>query len=143
LAGQLGCAVGMTQFVNGGAQVFEGGQMYFLATTPKYIYSLTVDGRFRRFVDTWVEGVDPNSGGEIPPSGLIEPIRGFGKVWRLNPDVRAALGWAVTGELGGIATLQAFERGRAIFLPDRGETIIMVDNPDGQSGSWRAFSGGF
>jgi hypothetical protein len=133
----------MTQFVNGGAQVFEGGQMYFLATTPKYIYSLTVDGRFRRFVDTWVEGVDPNSGGEIPPSGLIEPIRGFGKVWRLNPDVRAALGWAVTGELGGIATLQAFERGRAIFLPDRGETIIMVDNPDGQSGSWRAFSGGF
>ncbi len=143
LAGQLGCAVGMTQFINGGAQVFQGGMMYFLALSPTYIYSLTVDTRFRRFPDTWVEGVDPNSGGEVPPDGLIEPIRGFGKVWRLNPDVRAALGWAVTGELGGVVTLQAFERGRAIFLPDRGETIVMIDNPDGQSGSWRAFSGGF
>lgn len=143
LAGQLGCAVGIAQFVNGGAQVFQGGEMYFVATNPKYIYSFTVDGRFRRFVDTWVEGVDPNSGGETPPTGLIEPIRGFGKVWRLNPDVRAALGWAVTGELGGIITLQAFERGRAIYLPDRGETLVMVDNPDGQSGTWRAFSGGF
>jgi hypothetical protein len=143
LAGSLGCALGMTQFVSGGAQVFQGGTMYFVAFPPSTIFSLTADGRFRRFADTWVEGVDPNSGGEIPPTGLIEPIRGFGKVWRLNPDVRAALGWATTGELGGVITLQAFERGRAFYLPERGETIVLIDNPDGQSGQWRAFSGGF
>jgi hypothetical protein len=143
LASQLGCAVGIPQFVSGAAQVFQGGTMYYVAVSPAFIYSLTADSRFRRFADTWIEGVDPNSGGEIPPPGLIEPIRGFGKVWRLNPDVRAGLGWAVTGELGGVVTLQSFERGRAIFLPDRGETILMMDNPDGQSGVWRAFSGGF
>lgn len=143
VAGSLGCPVGLPQFVTGGAQVFQGGLMYFVSGTPNYIYSLTgSDGRFRRFVDSWREG-DPPGIAETPPPGLIQPIRGFGKVWRENSDVRAQLGWALTGELGGSIQVQAFERGRALYLQQRGETIILIDNPDGNSGTWRAFPGGF
>lgn len=139
----LGCASGTPTHYAGAAQVFQDGIMYYLDGSPKSIYVLMVDGRYRRFDDTWTQGVDPESGGEIPPTGLIEPIRGFGKVWRTNSDVRAALGWAITNELGDTATVQFFERGRAVYLPVRGETIILAEDPGGQSGVWRAVSGGF
>ena len=139
----LGCPVGTPLHYAGAAQVFENGMMYYLDGAPRSIYTLTVDGRYRRFDDTWVQNVDPDSGGEVPPPGLIEPIRGFGKVWRTNPDMRAALGWAITNELGDSATVQFFEHGRAIFLPVRGETILLAEEVGGQSGMWRAISGGF
>lgn len=143
LSAALGCPVGLTLPMASAAQVFERGIMYYLEGPPRSIYVLTIDGRFSRFDDTWIEGVDPVSAGEVPPLGLLEPIRGFGKVWRANPAVRSALGWAVTAETGGSATLQFFERGRAVYLAERGETVIFVDEAFGQSGTWRAYPGGF
>jgi hypothetical protein len=139
----LGCATGAVVTLAGAAQVFESGIMYYLPGAPKSIYVLTIDGRFRRFDDTWIDGVDPSSGGEVPPAGLIEPIRGFGKVWRTNPEVRAALGWAITNELGDHTSVQYFDHGRAIYLPVRGETVILLDDLGAQSGIWQAFSGSF
>ncbi|MDX1613696.1 MAG: hypothetical protein R3300_05250 [Candidatus Promineifilaceae bacterium] len=46
-----------------------------------------------------------NRVGEEPPYGLIEPVRGFGLVWRgevegLTIDLRQALGWATEHEVG-------------------------------------------
>jgi len=143
LSNALGCASGTPARFAGAAQVFQSGTMYYLDGAPRSIYVLTIDGHYRRFDDTWVQGVDPDSAGEIPPPGLIEPIRGFGKVWRTNADVRASLGWAITNEMGDTATVEYFERGRAIYLPVRGETIILAEDPGGQSGVWRAISGGF
>ena len=35
-----------------------------------------------------------------PPAGLLQPDRGFGKLWREVPEVRDMLGWAVTPEFG-------------------------------------------
>jgi hypothetical protein len=99
---------------------------------------ITFDGRFRRFDDTWAPGIDPEGGGETPPLGLIEPKRGFGKVWRLFPDVRSLLGWAINEEVGGTASTLPFERGRAIALPQRNETILLIDDPGSQMGTWRS-----
>lgn len=143
LSTALGCPSGTPVRFAGAAQVFQNGMMYYLDGAPRSIYVLTIDGRYHRYDDTWVQGVDPDSGGEVPPPGLIEPIRGFGKVWRQNPDVRTSLGWAITNELGDTATVQYFERGRAIYLPVRGETVILAEDPNGQTGIWRAISGGF
>jgi hypothetical protein len=143
LSAALGCPLGTTMNMEAAAQVFERGTMYYLQGPPRSIYVLSVDGRFSRFEDTWVEGVDPASGSEIPPPGFFEPIRGFGKVWRINPAVRGALGWAAGAEAGGQAVVQLFERGRAIYLSVRGETIILAEEALGQSGTWRAFPGGF
>ncbi|MFQ3566974.1 MAG: hypothetical protein SNJ59_08225 [Aggregatilineales bacterium] len=143
----IGCPIGMPPVpvvVAAAWQPFERGFMIYLQGAPGSIYVLTNDNRFRFFIDTWVSGVDPESGGELPPPGLVEPVRGFGNVWRSNPSVRAALGWAVAAEAGDLATLQLFERGRAIYLPARAETFILIDDfALASAGNWRAFSGGY
>ncbi len=138
----IGCPQGSSYSTTTAVQAFEHGTMIYVQS-PSAIYVLTLDGRFRRFDDTWVSGVDPDIGGETPPLGLIEPKRGFGKVWRLNLDVRGALGWGVTEEQGASGTYQTFDRGRALFLPQRGDTILLIDDPGGASGTWRALSVSF
>src|SRR5918997_532794 len=42
--------------------------------------------------------------------------RGFGQVWRQEPGVREALGWATTSERSDRATLQFFDNGVMIWL---------------------------
>lgn len=144
LQNQIGCPLGITATQSGSAaQLFERGMMVYLAGNPGTIYSLANDGTFRRFNDTFAAGVDPDSGGETPPVGYLEPVRGFGKVWRTNPDVRLALGWAIIPEAGDTASLLAFERGRALYLPQRGMTVVLIDDFGGMSGRWRSFGGSF
>ena len=50
--------------------------------------------------DTFVEGEAESDAEIVPPEGLFQPVRGFGKLWRENPEVKAALGWALDTELG-------------------------------------------
>jgi len=142
LSQSLGCPVGSLVTTATAIQSFERGAMIYVQGSPGSIYALSLDGRFRRFDDTWTSS-EPETGGETPPLGLIEPKRGFGKVWRLNLDVRGSLGWAVTDEQGATTSVQLFERGRAIFLPQRGETYLLIDDPGGLTGSWRTLPGGF
>jgi hypothetical protein len=52
------------------------------------------------FVDTWTSAEPESDPSIVPPAGLYQPIRGFGKVWRNNPEVRDRLGWAVAPEEG-------------------------------------------
>lgn len=138
----LGCPVGSLMTTTTAVQAFEHGSMVYVQGSPGSIYVLSLDGRFRRFDDTWVSG-EPETGGETPPLGLLEPKRGFGKVWRNNLDVRGALGWGVTEEQGATTSVQLFERGRAVFLPQRGETYLLIDDPGGATGSWRTLPTGF
>jgi hypothetical protein len=39
--------------------------------------------------------------------------------------------------------VQLFDRGRAIFLPQRGETYLLNDDPGGATGAWRTLPVGF
>jgi len=134
----LGCSQGGTLNYGAAVQRFERGLMIYVATTPAVIYVVYNNGRWSQFADTFVEGVDPVSGGEMAPSGLFEPIRGFGKVWRGNADVRGGLGWASTTESGTTATVMYFDRGQMIALPlygqvaalgTTGESQVLVGNP--------------
>jgi hypothetical protein len=139
----VGCPQGAPSSTVSAVQSFEHGSMLYLQGSPNYIYVLTLDGRFRRYDDTWVSGVDPESGGETPPLGLLEPRRGFGKVWRNNLEARGALGWAIDEEQGATSPLQLFERGRAVFLPQRGQAYVLSEDPGGLSGTWRAIPASF
>ncbi len=143
LAAQLGCPVGAPPAASSSAsayQPFERGAMVWLGGP---IYALLGAGRFQRFDDTFVAGVDPDSGGEAPPAGLVEPVRGFGKVWRGTPGVRADLGWGLAAESGAQAALQRFERGWLVYLPQRGDILALVEDPGGVTGTWRALPGAF
>lgn len=137
LAAQLGCPIGETMSISNAQQGYERGLMLWMSSLGpaggESIYALFSNGSYQRFNDTWLEGVDPISLGLTPPNGLIEPIRGFGKVWRDSAGVSEAIGWATTGENGGSATLQAFERGEMIYVPQTGQTYILVA---GQPGTW-------
>ncbi len=147
LQSALGCPVGAppaSVLLPGAWQPFERGFMVYVQGTPGSIYALSSDGRFRRYDDTFISGTDPESGGETPPSGLLEPIRGFGKVWRANLDARGLLGWATRSETGDTLTALIFERGQALYLPGQAQTFLLVNDASlPGSGTWRAFSGSF
>ncbi|MCB9452946.1 MAG: hypothetical protein H6672_16010 [Anaerolineaceae bacterium] len=143
---QIGCPLGsppVTASLASAAQSYERGFMVWVAGSPGTIYTLFGTGAYQQFPDTYTDGVDPASGGESPPAGLIEPVRGFGKVWRTYPNVRDGLGWATNAEAGAQSTVQQFERGWMMALPQRGEILILTSDSSGVSGSWRAVPGGF
>jgi len=146
LTQQLGCPIGQPPIVSQvptAVQTYQNGEMIWVQGPPNYIYALNSNGTFHRYDDTFVAGVDPESGGETPPVGLIEPVRGFGKVWRNTPEVRNGLGWALNPEQGGTASVQLFDRGRAFYLPQRPETVLLIDDPGGLSGTWRSVNASF
>lgn len=95
-------------------QMFERGRMIWIEPI-RQIWVLTgeeVDpwgGTWECFNDTFVEGQMERDAAFDPPANITtssslpgavpsQPIRGFGKIWRENPDVREALGWALTSE---------------------------------------------
>lgn len=80
-------------------QVFERGRMFWLEPV-KEIWVIIDGGQWRRYPDTFKEGEAEYDPALTPPAGLKQPIRGFGKVWRENEEVRAALGWAKDVEYG-------------------------------------------
>ena len=135
----IGCAVTAAVAINSASLNFDNGKMLWasqLADTPtKVIYVLYNNGTYQRYNDTWFEGTDPESTGEIAPAGKITPVRGFGKVWHNNPAVKSGLGWATGTEAGTPGQIQRFERGEMLFVAALGQTFIFVG---GTTNSWRA-----
>jgi len=59
-------------------------------------------GEWLIFVDEWNEAQEPEVDPTLtPPADLMQPVRGFGKVWRdlLTEQQREELGWATATEL--------------------------------------------
>jgi hypothetical protein len=88
------------------------------------VYVLYADGSYQRFEDSFDAAVDPVSGGETPPNGLVEPILGFGKVWRDRPGVRESLGWATSSETPGVGRFQLFFRGDMVWISQTNQTYV-------------------
>lgn len=118
-------------------QPYENGLMIWISQLgwepQKMVYVLFDDGTYQRYVDTWQDGM-PESGGETPPDGFLEPVRGFGKVWREQPGVRERLGWALQIENGGAGQIQRFAGGEMVYLPQIGQTYIFIQ---GSPAVWR------
>jgi hypothetical protein len=63
----------------------------------------------------------PDDQTQPTPSGFINPINGFGRVWRNYDVIRNTLGWAISGETGYTATITSSDQsyyGGSISLPD-------------------------
>jgi len=94
-------------------QRFDNGVMIWVEETGR-IYAFLNDGRWRSFADTFREGDPESDPAFAPPAGKQQPVRGFGKVWRQHPDLRDAIGWALTKEEPSTALRQPFERGEIL-----------------------------
>ena len=84
-------------------QVFEDGRMFWLQPTGQiWVMVVTGEGRgtWQVYEDTFAEGEAERDDSLTPPEGMSQPERGFGKLWRENPDIREQLGWAITPEFG-------------------------------------------
>lgn len=81
-------------------------------------------GNWLIFVDDWDEDTEPESDPNMEPDDpdLIQPIRGFGKVWRerLSNRQRRAIGYATAGEFKFVTDYRYDPGG---FLNEEGEFI--------------------
>lgn len=124
--------------VSGAWAHFERGEMYWIqlrggrGVIYVVIYGANNTMRYQRFDDTWSEGQPINSG-LTPPPGLREPSRGFGKVWREQPGIRDALGWAVEDERAVQMYYQAFDRGSMMAVMYNYGTSIWKFFADGRA----------
>lgn len=124
-------------------QPFEHGRMIWLedvGVLARVILVLYDDGQFAMFDDTWTEGDPESDPAFVPPAGLLQPIRGFGKLWRENAGVRDKLGWATAGEQGFDTVFQtqiAESIGATAFLRALDGKIIRVSGWDVGTGTWQ------
>ncbi len=127
---------------------FEHGWMIWLqeVRTESTIYQKVIlvfynDGHFEKYTDTFLEGTDPESDPSIvPPAGLYQPVRGFGKLWRTNQTVRNQLGWATAPEQGFNTQWQmqmAESIGIPFFVRRLDGRIVRAAGWDMGYGTWR------
>jgi len=138
--GSLGYATAVEQELWCAEQHFERGQMFWLdqlREDPIYMLYYGAGepgGNWQRYVDTWREG-DPESAGLAPPTGLFEPIRGFGQLWREELNGPSALiGWALEPEQGFTGSVQPFEHGLMLWTPLDQAVYVLWDD-----GTWTAY----
>lgn len=97
-------------------QRYENGRMFWLEPINQ-IWVLYSDAEEERniwavYTDTFQEGQPETDPTIVPPEGLFQPERGFGKLWRENPEVQEALGWALEPELGHVTDYEYRAGGR-------------------------------
>jgi len=95
------CPASSALVTQGVYQVFQNGLMIWLQGNG-YIFVLHSDGnspQWEMFPDTWEAGMPEKDDLLVAPAGLIQPVRGFGKVWREQHGVKDRLSWALEGEV--------------------------------------------
>jgi hypothetical protein len=92
------------------------------------IYGLMPDQSWFFTGDTWREGDPSSDPAIIPPAGLYQPVRGFGKVWRERFGVRQALGWATAEEVGFSAIIQEFTGGVVWQEADQSTGLMLFND---------------
>ncbi len=116
-------------------QRFEGGWMFWLQPN-RQIWLLSADQAGRQiwsvYDDSFVDGdaeYDPNL---APPENRFQPVRGFGKLWRENLEVRQIMGWALSPEVGHSARYEYRQGGHlnddAAYVPGPGYHLISSVN---------------
>mgnify|MGYP001463996663 CR=1 FL=1 len=113
-------------------QLFENGRMFWLEPNREiWVLIVTGEGRgaWTVYQDTWTEGVDPESDETIiPPDGMLQPVRGFGTLWRTVPNLREDLGWAVSQEFGYLSDYQYVPGGTldgaGVYTPGPGYHVV-------------------
>jgi serine/threonine-protein kinase len=130
VTGSLGCPRAEAIEVDAARQPFEHGWLLWRRDV-NLIYGLEPDQSWFFTGDTRRDGDPSDDPAIIPPNGLYQPVRGFGKVWREESGVRESLGWATAEEQGFTAIIQEFAGG-TVWQDAEGEAGVILFN-DGSS----------
>ena len=127
---QLGCPTRGPVAANAAFQPFEQGLMFWRAD-ERTIYVLHADSAWAHYIDTYADAEPESAPALQPPKGLLQPVRGFGKLWRQQlGGPQSDLGWALAEERGYMILTQPFTGGQ-IFLGPNGEVYILY-----ATGTW-------
>jgi hypothetical protein len=103
----------------------------FWVEPTKQIWVLVVEGpghgAWTVYEDTFEEGQPESDPSIVPPTPLLQPMRGFGKLWRDNPEVRDELGWAETPEFGYVSNYEYHPGGEVVdgeYVPGPGYHVL-------------------
>jgi hypothetical protein len=125
---------------------FEHGMMLWLNVPDEYspVQSVLVlfdDGTYAAYQDTWVDGDPIDDPSLTPPTGLYQPGRGFGKIWREAPSVRDRLGWATAPESGADGDLQGFDAGYMVQIGALDQIYVFYGNfAWTATGAWEVYA---
>lgn len=112
-------------------EVFERGRMFWIEPR-KQIWVLYDNGQGSgewkvyddNYTDTDIES-DPNI---VVPEGKFQPTRGFGKLWRNNPEIKDRLGFGITPEFGYVSNYEYYPGGeldaQGVWQPGPGYHIL-------------------
>jgi hypothetical protein len=119
-------------------QDFQNAKMFWLQPI-KQIWILMTDETGKNIwivrEDTFAEGLPENDPSLTPPAaGLIQPIRGFGVLWRSDDTLRSQIGWATDEELG-YTTNYEYHWGGTVnenneYVPGPGYHLLEAFNQD-------------
>lgn len=124
----LGCPTDMSRPIETVTQQFEHGLMLWRGDTLQ-IYVLATNGKYSVHNDTW-DASQPQGAHLAPPANRVEPIRGFGKIWREQlGGPNAQIGWALNPEVLVKSQIQNFENGFACRDEDG---VIKLFSTDGR-----------
>jgi hypothetical protein len=107
-----GCPANTALVSDAVEQPFEHGVMVWVKEQDR-IYVFFDDPtspKWNIYTDDWSDGDPIDDPTIIPPAGLYQPVRGFGLIWREEPDVRRRLGWAVKPEAAFSTAYQTTSR---------------------------------
>lgn len=130
---QLGWAIELEQQPRAGEERFQYGAMFWREDL-QMIYVLYNAGTWQAYGDTYTDDQPETDPSLVPPPGLIQPKRGFGKVWREQlGGPNAAIGWAteMEGEIAG--HFQRFQGG--LMLRDRHGRVFVLR----YDGTWSVY----
>lgn len=112
-------------------QEFEHGFMVWREDTGEIIAFVEFPNVIFRFPESTYDHLPENPILEESPSGLVKPIRGFGRVWGHFPHVRSQLGWGTISEFGYTATAAiglGYPSWERISLPNGSTMEYFPDN---------------
>lgn len=99
-------------------QSFEGGRMIWVAATSE-IYTFFNDSeqpRWIKLADNFTEEMPERDDSIVPPEGRLQPVRGFGLIWRTNQRIRDRLGWALQPEAAYDGVIQSADNGDTVYM---------------------------
>lgn len=125
---QLGCPIQESYGYDGFIQVFEDGAMYHNPNTDE-VWAIAPGTRIDNGRYWYVDRPPAMSAeGLTAPQGLLVPGGVFGAVWVSNPELRRALGYAITRRQDISVGIQRYEGGTLFLDATVGQIFALLVN---------------